>query len=554
MLFRYKGFDRRHKTSSGFMHAEDKKDAIFKIKQETDIIVITKLKQTVDNPRLTKVRSSIDSSVDQFSATLSKRIEKLSPNEEKAKQKDAKIKKKRAALYNKTERKTVTLENIKNFRANLQKAGGNINLTQKRSAVSDEETILDKEAYYELLSMFKQREEEFGNLGQLTDQHVSPTKSDKKQETEIDWDMLEDNDAVGKPLDVEERFKVKVKQKDIIMLTRRLQIMLASGVSLINGLKILADDDDEKIRRMLSKIVDDIQMGESFSAAISKFPQQFDNTYVSLVAIGETSGSLDDSLNDIVEVLEQRSKIKKKIKGAATYPVIIFAVLGVVLLLGSLFFIPMFAEIFEDISDDGLPFLTEVVFGAADMVPFIALGLGLAVGAFVLIKNNNRNVQRAYTKFTSKMLLKIPIVREVTNVHQMHSFASTIALMLKNGVRLSNSLALAQKATSNVYIKSEIATASLMMTNGYTLSEALAEQEYFDSVLVNIILIGEETGEMSFALNEIARFYSEELERRIETLMALIQPISIILIGLLAVPVVIAIYLPILDMSSGAGM
>lgn len=553
MLFRYKGYDKRHKTSSGFMHANDKQDAILKIKQDTPIIVITSLKETVDNPRLTQMRQRIDGTMERFNTTVVQKVNQLNTKKEKPGKKEAQMEKKRQALYNKPERKPFNLDNFKNFRENLNKIGGGGKFKKKRSAVSGEETILDKEAYYELLSMFKQREEEFGNLGQLTDSHVAPIKSEKKESVDIDWDMLEDQEADQPRLDVEERFKVKVKQKDIIMLTRRLQIMLASGVSLISGLKILADDDDEQIRRMLSKIVDDIQMGDSFSAAISKFPQQFDNTYVSLVAIGESSGSLDDSLDDIVKVLEQRSKIKKKIKGAATYPVIIFGVLGVVLLLGSMFFIPMFAEIFEDMSD-GLPMLTEVVFNIADMIPFIAAGFGVAIGIFIVIKKNNRSVQRAYTKFVSRMLLKIPIVREVTNVHQMHSFASTIALMLKNGVRLSNSLTLAQKATSNVYIKSEIATASLMMTNGYTLSEALSEQQYFDSVLVNIIQIGEETGEMSFALNEIARFYSEELERRIETLMALIQPVSIIMIGLLAVPVVIAIYLPILDMSSGAGM
>lgn len=110
---------------------------------------------------------------------------------------------------------------------------------------------------------------------------------------------------------------------------------------------------------------------------------------------------------------------------------------------------------------------------------------------------------------------------------------------------------LTQKVIKNVYIKSEVATAALMMVNGYTLSEALREQTYFDKILVNIILTGEETGEMSFALAEIARFYGQELERRIENLMAMVQPASMILIGLIAAPVIVAIYMPILSLSSG---
>lgn len=557
---------------TGYLYANSREAALEAIRKETDIIVVTRLKATVDNPILNAVRMNVSANLNRFDEkrVAQKKIREQAKEAKEIEKKEAK----RAAIY------VVESEGTKppsEFLAFMEKSlptfasqarslavtGARLKqkVTQPRPSRvfkrrgADEETIINKEAYDELLNIFKEREEEFGDVGQLKSNHITPLLEDGPgKASSIDWSLIDLDD--DKPVLVkEERFKVKVKKQTIIMMTRRLQIMLSAGVSLVNALLILADDPNEGLSRMLRKISDDIQSGMGFSEALEYFPDQFDTTYISLVSIGETSGSLEGSLRDVIAMMEQRDNIEKKMKSATIYPSIIGGILGVVMILGSVFFIPMFEEIFNDLGDgEGLPGLTKAVFTIADYIPWVAGAVAIGIVVLTLARKSNKALDRKYRQWTSRLTLTLPIVKDVVLIYHMHNFASTVGMMIKNGVRLSNALLLAQKVTKNVYIKSEIATASMMMINGYPLSQALREQTYFDSVLVNIILIGEETGEMSFALSEITRFYREELDRRIENLMSMVQPFSMILIGLIAAPVIIAIYMPILDMSSGVGM
>lgn len=549
MLYRYTGVNRKNQHKRGFIQGENRDDALLNLKNETDVIIVTNWKETVDNKSLNDVRTKVDEAISKVDDLIS--VQSTKAASKKMEKSAQAVEKKRQAIYSPSSNRTKIFQGVQNTVKNLQSKNLNmrLDLKAKRSAAIDEEVIIDKQAYYELLSMFKKREEEFGDFGQLT---KTPARQKKEKESAIDWSLIDAENEDAPLVDTMVLFKVKVKPKTIILMTRRLQIMLSSGVSLVNGLMILSDDEDEGLSRMLKKIVEDIQTGFTFSEAISHFPEQFDNLYVSLVSIGEASGSLTSALNDLVYMMEQKSTTEKKVKSASIYPSIIGGVLGAVMILGSIFFIPMFEEILVSMGPDAeLPGLTRVVFGIANALPWLALASAIAIVCFTFLRKNNVAVDREYRKLSSRMALKLPIVKEVVLIYNMHNFASTLGMMIKNGVRLNTALMLTQKVIKNVYIKSEVATASLMMVNGYTLSEALREQTYFDKILVNIILTGEETGEMSFALSEIARFYGQELERRIENLMAMVQPASMILIGLIAAPVIVAIYMPILSLSSG---
>lgn len=553
MLYRYEGLNRKARKESGFIHGDSKEAAIQSLKNEKNVVVVTHLKKTIDSKPLVAARTMLDKTTAQVVTKLMLETRKIDEN--KVKKLENRIEKKREKLYASVTPKEGKFAVLREWKEKAQKKDLKLDLSflPKKKATHDEEVILDKDAYEELVTIFKKREEEFGELGQLTGGHVSVAP--KEKEAEIDWSLIELDEADSPQSETEVRFKVKVKPQAIIMMTRRLQIMLSAGVSLINGLLILSEDEDEGMNKMINKILSDIQLGNTFSEAISQFPEQFDNTYVSLVAIGETSGNLASSLTDIIAMMEQKLNVQKKMKSAAIYPSIIGILLGAVMILGSIFFIPMFEDIFADLgTGQELPGLTQFVFKMADYIPWLTLIIGVGAYAFFTIKKKNVKVDRAWRKLTSRLALKIPVIRDVVLIYNMHTFAATVGMMVKNGVRLSNALLLAQKVTNNVYIKSEIARASVMMVNGYTLSEALREQTYFDNILINIIQIGEETGEMGFALGEIAGFYSTELDRRIENLMSLVQPVSMIAIGLLAAPVIVAIYMPILDMSSGSGM
>lgn len=136
----------------------------------------------------------------------------------------------------------------------------------------------------------------------------------------------------------------------------------------------------------------------------------------------------------------------------------------------------------------------------------------------------------------------------------MLSFSSTIGMMLDNGIRLSDTLSLTGKTINNIYIKNQIEDIADLMVHGLTFSEAISEQENFDDILVNVVLTGEKSGQMVFSLKQVAEYYQEELTRQIDSLLELIQPISIFLIGIVLAPIIIAAYLPILEMSSGGGV
>lgn len=578
LTYRYIGIDKNDNTIRGLVQAETRTEAREKVQDTTDIVMIIKLNETADNKFINKIQNNLDSAIVKMDTTLTNQLiraeEKRKELEKKKKQKKKKKRqkkrqKKRRTVYEQAQ-KPKEPKKLKFFGKSLEVGSlsdtfGRFAPKQKKKKKKKEKTSkfsrwlnkkqsvdVDQQAYEDLLNMFEEQEAEFGDVGQLRGNLSQKETLEVNQE--LDWNLIENPNAGIEPKS-KEKFKVKVKKKEVIMITRRLQIMITSGVSLIKGLTILAEDADEDTQKMLNKIIDDIQTGSSFSEALSQFPDQFDDTYTSIVSIGESSGTLDTTLNDVIDMMEQQEEIKKKLVSAAIYPAIIGIVLGAVMILGSIFFIPMFEDIFDDLgAADGLPPLTRAIFAIANFIPWIAAFTIIVVIIFIFLKNRNVKINRTYKKFSSKFTLRIPIIKHVVLIYHMHTFASTVGMMISNGVRLNNSLLLAQNAITNVYIKNEIAKASVMMMDGHSLSDALRGQQYFDDILINIILVGEETGEMGFALDQISHFYKGELTRKIDDLMSMVEPLFMIMIGLIAAPVIVAIYMPILNLSSGAGM
>lgn len=368
----------------------------------------------------------------------------------------------------------------------------------------------------------------------------------KQNDTVIDWSLIEEDSVERGPSS-----KLKVKIQDIMLFTRELQIMISSGLTLVNALIILQGTAKTNLSKILSEIIDEVQGGNSFSKSLAKYPKQFDYSYVSLVSVGEQTGSLSETLTDILQILEQKESVRKNMKTAMIYPIILGIVLVGFLVLASVFFMPIFIDMFTE-AEKELPAITQFVFNVSNMFPYIVLGAIAVFLAVVTLRKVNKKFDRSVRKFTSRAVFKIPILKGIVRSNYMYSFSSTVGLMLKNGIRLKDTLTLASKTVNNVYIKSEIANASALMYQGMAFSEALRLQKHFDVILVNIISTGEETGSLSFALSKISDFYEDDLDRKIKNFMTAIEPISMIIIGIIIAPVIIGIALPILDMSSGA--
>lgn len=538
------------------IEAKSDVEAISKIKETEDVIVLISLTRTSSNKMLVNIRTSLNKQLEIAENKLNEQTKKLIRKDREKKLKKKTVDKEQDdSLAN----RSPILRGI-NTLANKLKA-----IEIKMPKKSSKKIVIEEDMFENLQNMFKQAEslEAIKNTDynkeiiraeeSLSSQKVKkaplPKKKDKNEGKKLDWSLLETKDTP----EIKNNMKIKVKQKEIIMMTRRLHIMLSSGVPLLSSLESIKNTSSEKLAQVLDSIISDVQRGITFSEALSKFPRLFDTTYIALISIGETSGTLEKSLEDVLRVKEQEQKVKRKIKVASVYPAIISIVLVVFMIAANLWFIPQFENQFEQ-QGLQLPAFTRIVFKISDYFAYIAIGLGILIAIFIVLKRNIPEVNYMYRRYYDKLKLKFPVIKKLNNASYMYSFAINISLMLKNGIRLSDTLTLTGKTIDNIYIRNEIEEIGRLMVQGLTFSEAISQQEDFDSTLTSIAMTGEKSGRMSFALQQVAEYYEQELTRQIDSLLEMVQPVTLLLIGLIIGPIIIAVYLPILNMSSGAGI
>lgn len=556
MLYSYKGINKEYKYKRGMIEAKSDVEAISKIKETEDVIVLVGLTRTSSNKMLVNIRTSLNKQLEIAENKLNEQTKKLIRKDREKKLKKKTVDKEQDdSLAN----RSPILRGI-NTLANKMKA-----IEIKMPKKSSKKIVIEEDMFENLQNMFKQAEslEAIKNTDynkeiiraeeSLSSQKVKkaplPKKKDKNEGKKLDWSLLETKDTP----EIKNNMKIKVKQKEIIMMTRRLHIMLSSGVPLLSSMESIKNTSSEKLAQVLDSIISDVQRGITFSEALSKFPRLFDTTYIALISIGETSGTLEKSLEDVLRVKDQEQKVKRKIKVASVYPAIISIVLVVFMIAANLWFIPQFKNQFEQ-QGLQLPAFTRIVFKISDYFAYIAIGLGILIAIFIVLKRNLPEVNYMYRRYYDKLKLKFPVIKKLNNASYMYSFAINISLMLKNGIRLSDTLTLTGKTIDNIYIRNEIEEIGRLMVQGLTFSEAISQQEDFDPTLTSIAMTGEKSGRMSFALQQVAEYYEQELTRQIDSLLEMVQPVTLLLIGLIIGPIIIAVYLPILNMSSGAGI
>lgn len=557
MLYSYKGINKEYKYKRGMIEAKSDVEAINKIKETEEVIVLVSLTRTSSNKMLVNIRNSLNKQLETAENKLNEQTKKLA-------RKDRDKKSKKAIV---DEEQDVSLSNRSPILRGINTLVNKLKTTEiKMPKKNNKKIVIEEDMFENLQNMFKQQaalSETVENTDynmeiiraetSLSDQKVKkaplPKKKDKNEGKKLDWSLLETKDTP----EIKNNMKIKVKQKEIIMMTRRLHIMLSSGVPLLTSMDSIKNTSSEKLAQVLDSIITDVQRGITLSEALAKFPRQFDTTYIALISIGETSGNLEKSLEDVLRVKDQEQKVNRKMKVASVYPAMISIVLVVFMVAANLWFIPQFKNQFEQQGLD-LPAFTQIVFKISDYFAYIAIGLGILIAIFMMLKRNIPEVNYMYRRYYDKFKLKFPVIRSLNNASYMYSFAINISLMLKNGIRLSDTLTLTGKTIDNIYIRNEIEEIGSLMVHGFTFSEAIGQQENFDSTLTSIAMTGEKTGRMVFALQQVAEYYEQELTRQIDSILEMVQPVTLLLIGLIIGPIIIAVYLPILDMSSGAGI
>ncbi|MDY0038981.1 MAG: type II secretion system F family protein [Desulforhabdus sp.] len=355
----------------------------------------------------------------------------------------------------------------------------------------------------------------------------------------------------SKPKDISEYIPLlqpKVKEKDLVVFVRQFSTMIDAGLPIMQCLDILHEQQSNlTFKRIIKQVKRDVEEGATFSDAIRKHPKVFDQLFVNLVAAGEISGILDVILNRLAVYIEKIASLKKKIRGAMTYPAIVVGVAVVVIAVILVYVIPVFAGLFRD-AGVSLPTLTLMVMSLSDFAQryfhWGILGFILLIVAVRRIRKTNKG-----REWSDRLLLKLPIFGLLLKKVAISRFTRTLGTMLESGVPILDSLEIVSAATGNRVIEIAIRKARLAIAEGHPVAEPLAEMKVFPPMVTQMIAVGEATGALDRMLGKIADFYDDEVDTAVESLTSLLEPMLIVFLGITVGGLLIAMYLPIFQLA-----
>ncbi|MBI2602065.1 MAG: type II secretion system F family protein [Deltaproteobacteria bacterium] len=340
------------------------------------------------------------------------------------------------------------------------------------------------------------------------------------------------------------------KTKHIIVFTKQLATMISSGVPLLQALGILAKQQESiAFRRTLAAVQTSIENGASMSASLAQHPHIFGALYVAMVAAGEASGNLDVILGKLVTYIEKAEKIKQQVKSAMAYPTIVVFVAFVVVAGLLVFVVPTFAQQYAE-SGRELPWVTQQVidFSNAFVDNWYVIFGGLV--AFIIAFRFWLKSERGRRIF-DKYILDAPVIGSLLRKIAVGRFCSTMSSMLTSGVNLLEALNICAASSDNKTIENFVLSVRSALEKGKTFSEPLAEGHLFPEMVVSMVAVGETTGALDEMLGKVSDFYEEEVDLAVKTMLSMIEPIMIVLIGGIIAFIVIAMYLPIFEMAGG---
>ncbi len=342
----------------------------------------------------------------------------------------------------------------------------------------------------------------------------------------------------------------RITSKDITYFSRQLATMLKSGVPLVTAFQIIGGGlKNPRMRTVADKIRAEVESGGALHEALAKYPVQFDELYVNLVAAGESAGVLDTILDNIASHKERIETIKGKIKKALYYPAAVIAVAIIVTSILLIFVIPQFEAIFISFGAD-LPAFTKMVVGASRFMQSKGVYvLGLMVAIIVgLIMAKNRS--KKFSHFIDRISLKIPIVGTILEQAAIARFCRTLAITFAAGVPLVDALKIVSGATGNAVFDDAALQIRSDVAVGHQLQLAMQQTEIFPNMVVQMAAIGEEAGSLDAMLVKVAEAYEEEVNNQVDALSSLLEPAIIVFVGVLVGAMVIAMYLPIFKMAA----
>jgi type IV pilus assembly protein PilC len=354
-----------------------------------------------------------------------------------------------------------------------------------------------------------------------------------------------------KPIEINIQIGTGVDTKDLVTFTRLFATMIDAGLPLVQCLDILAQQQPKPaFASVLKDIKNSVEGGSTFSDALRKHPRIFDELFTNLVQAGEAGGILDSILGRLSVYLEKRQKLVRQLKGALSYPTIVFVIAIGVMAVMLTFVIPAFENMFAEFGGgkDALPVLTRFMValshGFITFLPLtIAIVIGLAIGVSWVLR------QPKGKRLFHKTLLVLPVMGPVLNKIAVARFTRTLGTLLQSGVPILDALEICAKTSGNLILESGIMHVRQRISEGQNMVEPLLEAKVFPEMVVQMIGVGEQTGALDQMLNKIADFYEEETDVAVASMTSMLEPIMMVGIGGMVGVVLVSMYLPIFELA-----
>lgn len=361
-----------------------------------------------------------------------------------------------------------------------------------------------------------------------------------------DKSSIKVKDSTGKLQNLSKR---RVKASELLIFTRQLATMVNAGLPLLQCLDILGEQTDDPIFSMVvANIATSVEGGETFSDALRSFPRVFPDLYISMVRAGEVSGDLDGVLVRLADYLETTAELKRRVRGAMMYPMVSLVIIMVIATGLILFVVPQFEKIFTDMGAE-LPLPTQLLIQTSNTLrsPKALLIVAAFVGGIIGFRTYNQTESGRYNIDSIK--LRIPIFGMLMRKVAISRFSRTLATLIRSGVAILQALEIAERTAGNEVFSKVIRSAADGVRNGETLADPLARNGEFPPMVTRMIGVGEKTGALEVMLEKIGDFYDAEVKALVDNLTSMIEPVLLVLMGIVVGGIIIGLFMPIMSLS-----
>lgn len=347
-------------------------------------------------------------------------------------------------------------------------------------------------------------------------------------------------------------FFEKVQSKDIVMMSRQIATLFESQVPALKALNLLAEGtQNQLLKKILNSVAEDVQAGTSISEAFSKHPQAFSDFYVNMVKVGEESGRLNETFTYLADYLDRQYQLTSKTKNALVYPAFVIGIFIIVIILMFTFIIPKLSAIIKE-SGQVIPFSTKVIMGLSDL--FVNYGIFLLVLVVVGIFFLYRFIKTTKGQnFIDHLKISTPIIKNIFQKLYLSRIADNMETMIASGIPIIRALELTAGVVGNSVYEKILKETSESVKSGSSLSVSFAKYQEVPSIMTQMVKVGEETGSLSNILKTLGKFYAREVNEAVDTLVSLIEPLMIVILGLGVGILLVSVLMPIYNIAGGIG-